>query len=150
VETKPELEQDVLLAARDNGVASVMFRNAIGRKLHLNSTDSEALSLVSIQGTATPTELARHTGLTTGSTTAMLDRLEKVGFISRTPNPNDRRGVLIEINKECREKVGPLVMGVQKAHVELLATYTEKELATIADFLQRFTKNVTDQTEKIE
>lgn len=142
--------RQVLMAARDFGISSVLFRNATGRKLNLNITDSECLSLLSIKGTSTPTELARYTGLTTGSTTAMLDRLEKVGFISRKPNAQDRRGVVVEISPAYQKKAGPLVAGVQAAHQQLLASYSEEELQIIADFLKRFTKNVTDQTEELK
>lgn len=150
MDAKKDLEKQVLLAARDNGISSVLFRNAIGRKLGLNITDSECLSLLTIKGISTPTELARYTGLTTGSTTAMLDRLEKAKFIRRKPNPKDRRGVLIEINMQSAATVGPLVAGVQKAHSQLIASYSSKELETIVDFLTRFTTNVQEHTKKIE
>ncbi len=141
---------NVLMAARDQGISSVLFRNAMGRKLSLNITDSECLSLVTIKGTSTPTELARYTGLTTGSTTAMLDRLEKAKFITRKPNPSDRRGVLIEVNERSRNIIDPLVADIQKAHKQLLSSYSPKELEIIADFLTRFTENVKEQTKKIE
>ena len=98
--TKNDLAIKVFLAAREQGVSSVLFRNALGRTLGLNITESECLSLLSIKGISTPTEIARYTGLTTGSTTTMLDRLEKSGFIQRIPNPKDRRGVLIKIKKK--------------------------------------------------
>jgi DNA-binding MarR family transcriptional regulator len=147
---KKDLEKQVMMAARDQGVASVLFRNAIGRKLCLNITDSECLSFLTIKGVSTPTELAHYTGLTTGSTTAMLDRLEKAKFIVRKPNPKDRRGLLIEINQHWMETARPLVAGIQHAHMELLTRYTSEELEIIADFLTRFTKNVKDQTKEIE
>ena len=146
----PDLHQKVFAAARDQGISSVLFKNAISRRLGLNATDAECLSLLSIKGSSTPKELARYTGLTTGSTTAMLDRLEKIGYIKRTPNPQDRRGVIIEITKQYGLVAGPLVVGVQKAHSNLIATYSDSELQIIADFLQRFTQNVTNQTEAIE
>lgn len=148
--SKKDLEKQVLIAARDQGVSSVFFRNAIARRLGLNITDSECLSLLSAKGVLTPTELARYTGLTTGSATAMLDRLEKANFIKRKPNPADRRGILIEIDKKWQDTAGPLVAGVQKAHNELIASYTVKELETISDFLKRFTKNVKEHTKMIE
>lgn len=147
---KRDVEEQVFAAARDNGISSVLFRNAIARKLGLNITDSECLSLLSIKGVSTPTELARYTGLTTGSTTAMLDRLEKAQLIKRKPNPKDRRGVLIEISKKWTETAGPLVAGLQLAHAELIASYSDEELETIADFLRRFTYNVTQHTKMIE
>src|SRR5690242_20595488 len=148
--SKEDLEKQVFMAARDQGISSVLFRNAIGRRLGLNVTDSECLSLLSIKGIATPTELARFTGLTAGSATAMLDRLEKAKFIRRLPNPKDRRGVLSEINEQWAHTAGPLVAGIQEAHPTLIAGYSEEELQTIADFLTRFTQNVQEHTEKIE
>ncbi len=148
--SRQDLEKQTMMAARDNGVSSVLFRNSIGRKLGLNVTDSECLSFLAIKGTATPTELSQYTGLTTGSTTAMLDRLEKAGFISRKPNPKDRRGVIVEIGKKWMELAGPLVAGVQQAHGELLNRYSDQELEVIADFLTRFTQNVQTQTTKIQ
>lgn len=150
MDSKKDLERQVMIAARENGISAVLFRNAIARKLGLNITDSECLSLLSIKGISSPTELARYTGLTTGSTTAMLDRLERTGFIKRKPNPEDRRGVLIEIDENWTETAGPLVAGVQKAHWELIASYSDKELKTIADFLTRFTHNVIEHTKMIE
>lgn len=150
MDSKRDLEKQVFIAARENGISSVLFRNAIGRKLDLNVTDSECLSFLTINGVSTPTQLANYTGLTTGSTTAMLDRLEKAKFIERKPNPNDRRGVLVEINKQYTETVWPFIAGLQKAHRELIASYSDKELETITDFLTRFTNNVKERTKKIK
>lgn len=144
------LEQQVMMAARDQGVSSVLFRNAIGRKLGLSVTDNECLSFLAIKGVATPSELAHYTGLTTGSTTAMLDRLEKTGYVSRKPNPDDRRGVLVVPSKKWMEAAGPLVSDVQKAHKALISDYSDPELAIIVDFLQRFTTNVQESTQRIQ
>jgi len=150
MDTKDDLQKQVMMAAREQGISSVLFRNAIGRKLGLSISDWECLSLLTIKGVSNPTELARYTGLTTGSTTALLDRLEKAKFIKRKPNPNDRRGVLIEINQESVKTTRPLVTGVQQAHQELIAGYSDKELSIIIDFFTRFTKNVQEQTKMIE
>lgn len=143
-------QRKVLLAARDQGVSSILFRNAIGRKLGLNVTDNECMSFLMIKGTATPSELGRYTGLTSGSTTAMLDRLEKAGFITRTPNPNDRRGTLVRAAKKWMGVTRPLVEGMQEAHNALLASYSDAELEIIADFLIRFTHNTQEQAVAIE
>lgn len=151
MKSKENLESQALGAAAEFGINAVLFRNAMGRKLGLNITDSQCLSILGIKGTSTPTELARYTGLTTGSATAMLDRLEKASFIKRHPNPKDRRGVLIEINhQKSAETMKPMVAGIQKAHRELLASYSAEELEIIADFLTRFTANVKEHTKIIE
>ncbi len=150
MDSKKELEKQILIAAADYGISAVLFRNAMGRKLGLNITDSQCLSLLGIKGISRPTELARYTGLTPGSTTAMLDRLEKAGFITRKPNLSDRRGTLIEINRESAKNTMPLVAGVQEAHRKLIESYSSKELEIIADFLTRFTQNVKEHTNTIE
>lgn len=148
--TKMDAKRRVILATQEYGIASVLFRNAIGRKLGLNITDIGCINFLFIRGTSTPTELARYAGLTSGSTTAMLDRLERASLIIRRPNPNDRRGIVIEVHERSREVIGPMVAGAQNAQGKLLNDYSEKELATIADFLTRFTENVNRQTGTIE
>lgn len=40
-------------------------------------------------------ELGKKTGLSTGSVTALVDRLEKAGYVVREKDPNDRRRVVI-------------------------------------------------------
>lgn len=148
--SKQELEKQVFLAAREQGLSSVLFRNAIGRKLGMSVTDNECLSYLTMKGVATPSQLAQYTGLTSGSTTTMLDRLEKAGYITRRPNPDDRRGVLVEATRAWQETAMPLVMDIQAAHRDLISKYSEEELKVIADFLQGFTTNVQNQTKKIE
>jgi len=148
--TKKDLEQQVMMAAQNQGVSSVLFRNALGRKVGLNITESECLSFLAIKGVSTPTQIAKYIGLTTGSTTTMLDRLEKAGFIRRKPNPQDRRGVFIEVTEKWTATAGPLVAGVVEAHAKLIASYSVEELTAITDFLTRFANNVQAQTKVIE
>lgn len=145
-----KLSQQVMAAAQEQGISAVLFRNAISRKLGLNSTEGECLSFLAIKGVSTPTEISRYTGLTSGSTTTMLDRLEKAGFISRKPNPNDRRGVLIEISKKWAQTAAPLVGELVQNHHKLINTYNDDQLKTIADFLTRFAQNVKDQTNALD
>lgn len=150
MDTKTDAKRQVVMATQEYGIASVLFRNAIGRKLGLNITDIGCINFLFIKGTSTPTELARYTGLTTGSTTALLDRLESSSLIRRKPNPNDRRGIIVEVHQRSRDVVGPMVAGAQKAQKELLDGYSAEELSVISDFLRRFTENVNQQTRIIE
>lgn len=59
-----------------------------------------------------PTELARYLGISTASTTALIDRLEKSGHVTRQPHPSDRRSVLIVATElshaEVRETLGKM------------------------------------------
>jgi len=138
--TKTDLKKRTLLAVRDYGVHLALFRNAMDEHAGLNTTDMECLRLLFLKGIATPSELARHTGLTSGATTAMLDRLEKAGFIERRPNPDDRRGTLIAPVKSASEKVASWFESARNAQDELISSYSENELEIIADVFERFVK----------
>ena len=138
--TQTELKIRALLAVRDYGVNLIQFRNAMNEWAGLNATDMECLRLLTQKGTATPTELARHTGLTSGATTAMLDRLEKAGLIERRPNPNDRRGTLIAPEQSSGAKMAAWFESARNAQDALMSTYSESELEVIADVFERFAR----------
>src|SRR4051812_45197975 len=56
-----------------------------------------------------PGALADSMMLSTGGTTARLDRLEKAGLVERTPAPHDRRGVLVRLTDRGREIIDEAV-----------------------------------------
>src|SRR5215813_8647437 len=122
---KDELVKQVNMGAREYGISTVLFRHAVGDILGVNVTDMECLALIFFKGLATPSELARYTGLSSGATTTMLDRLEKSGLIERRRNPNDRRSVHIVIAPQAAEKVGPMFAWVRSAQDELVSHYSE-------------------------
>jgi DNA-binding MarR family transcriptional regulator len=98
---------------------------------------------------ATPSELARHTGLTSGATTAMLDRLEKAGLIERRPNPDDRRGTLIVPAKSAASRAASWFESARNAQDKLISSYSDKELEIISDVFERFTKLWEQEREKL-
>lgn len=136
---KSKLRQRVIMDAREYGISTVLFRHTVGDLLGVNVTDMECLALLFFKGISTPTELARYTGLSSGATTAMLDRLEKSGLIERRPNPTDRRGTLISVAREASDKVDPMFASIRRAQDELVAAYSDKELELIANFLEKST-----------
>lgn len=75
--TNIDLKKRALNAVRKYGVQLTHFRGAMNEWVGLNETDLECLRLLFSNSVSTPSELARQTGLTSGATTAMLDRLEK-------------------------------------------------------------------------
>jgi DNA-binding MarR family transcriptional regulator len=147
--TKSDLKKRALIAVRDYGIHLTLFRNAMNEWAGLNATDMECLRLLFLKGTASPSELARHTGLTSGATTAMLDRLEKAGLIERRPNPDDRRGTLIAPAELGAEKMASWFESARKAQDELISSYSEEELEIIADVFERFTKLWEQEREKV-
>jgi DNA-binding MarR family transcriptional regulator len=73
--------------------------------------------------------------LTAGSVTTMLDRLERLDYVTRVRDPDDRRKVVISpterIVARSWEIYGPVVIDGQ----ENLARYSDAELALIVEFL---------------
>ena len=147
---KTDLKKRALAAVRDYGVNLTHFRNAMNEWAGLNATDMECLRLLFQKGIATPSELARHTGLTSGATTAMLDRLERAGLIERRPNPNDRRGSLIAPAESSAEKAASWFESARKAQDELVSSYSESDLEIIVDIFERFAKLWDQEREKVQ
>jgi DNA-binding MarR family transcriptional regulator len=113
------------------------FDRETARLLGVNETDLRCLEIL-MRDTpqATPRLLADRLGLTTGSVTTMLDRLEKAGYVTRSPHPDDRRKVIVAATetavRRAWELVGPLVSDGQQS---LLARYSPQELDLITGFL---------------
>lgn len=147
--TSTALKQRALAAVRDYGVHLRLFQNAVSEWAGLNTTDMQCLRFLFLKGVATPSELSRQTGLTSGATTAMLDRLEKAGLLERHRNPDDRRGTLIKPAKGAGEKAASWFASARNAQDELLSSYSEDELEIIADIFERFTQLWDKEREKV-
>ncbi len=147
---KKDLEKRVIMGARNYGISAVLFRHTISEMLGVNVTDMECLGILFHKGLATPSELAKYTGLSSGATTAMIDRLEKSGLIERRPNPRDRRGTLVVIVQEAAEEVAPLFASGRKAQDELVASYSEKELELLAEFFEKSVTMWDEEREKLQ
>ena len=82
----------------------------------------------------TPTELARHRLMTSGGMTALIDRLERRGLVSRSPNPNDRRGSLIRLTDEGRVVVDQAMQLHEQAehrHIDALDDDERDQLTSL-------------------
>jgi DNA-binding MarR family transcriptional regulator len=84
-----------------------------------------------------PGQLAADMLLSSGAITNRLDRMEKAGLIRRLPDPNDRRGTLIEPTKAGHAAWGQTV-GTQAVNEALIAgTLTKAERAELHRLLRR-------------
>lgn len=85
--------------------SAVLLDQIVARRLGLGATDAQALTLLDVHGPLTAGRLAELTNLSTGTVTAMLDRLEKTGFIRRRRDALDRRRVLITIARDAEATI---------------------------------------------
>lgn len=122
---------------RDLSVQMALLNHQIGMHLDLRDADLECLDLISRHGPIGPTALAKRAGMHPATLTGVLDRLERGNWVVRTPNPTDRRAVLVQVVKERTAEVNQLFAGLNTAVDGMCADYDEAELVLIADFLQR-------------
>jgi DNA-binding MarR family transcriptional regulator len=137
------------LAGRQLSAATIMFHQTVADRLGLNPTDHKCLDLLSLTGARTAGELAGLTGLTTGAITGVIDRLEKAGFVRREDDPNDRRRVIVRVVPRRYRDVGRLFEYLASAMAELGARYSEEQLATILDFMNRSRETLHQATVKL-
>jgi DNA-binding MarR family transcriptional regulator len=83
-----------------------------------------------------PGALAASMMLSTGGTTARLDRLEKLGLIERTPSPTDRRSVLVRLTTAGFDVVDRAVSAGLAEEQQLLAHMPEERLQQLDDLLR--------------
>jgi DNA-binding MarR family transcriptional regulator len=116
---------------------SVLLNDTVAKLVGANPTDLECLDLLGLGGPTTPGKLAAHTGLTTGATTAVIDRLERAGFARRLRSTEDRRSVLVEALPERLRQVEALYQPLAAAVARLNEDYGDRQLAVIVDYLSR-------------
>jgi DNA-binding MarR family transcriptional regulator len=122
---------------RKVGAQSVVMSDTVAKLVGANPTDLECLDLLSLGGPTTAGRLAAHTGLTTGATTAVIDRLERAGFARRLRSTEDRRSVLVEALPDRLLQIGALYQPLADSVARLNEEYGDRQLAVIVDYLSR-------------
>jgi DNA-binding MarR family transcriptional regulator len=105
----------------------------------LHTTDLHALiAVLNADGRGTPLTAGRlgtHLGLSSGATTALVDRMERHGYVERVKDPRDRRRVVLTYG-EAAARMGRAFFGPLGADMDaLLAGFAPEELAAVERFL---------------
>lgn len=106
--------------------------------LDITATQFKVLCSIYCEECIQPVELKKALSVDLGALTRMLDRLLCKGWIERLPNPNDKRGVLVQLTPEgkalcekCHQLVG------QTLHQELTKNLTADEVNTLYQLLTK-------------
>lgn len=134
---------------RQLNAANAFFFQAIADRLGLDISAVQCANLLNLLGPLTAGQLAELTGLTTGAITAVVDRLERAGFVARERDPHDRRRVIVRPLAEAERRAGPLFAGMGRASVDLYARYSDEELAFLADFASHAVQMTLEQTARL-
>jgi DNA-binding MarR family transcriptional regulator len=142
MQTQPPVEERMSVHSattllRDILDVTAEFEKYVARTLTVNATDLSAMEHLIQRGPLSPTELAKKLDITTAAVTSVIDRLVAVGHVTREPQPNDRRGVLVVPQPTSVAKamstLMPMIMGING----VVDDFDDTEKATIVEYLQR-------------
>jgi DNA-binding MarR family transcriptional regulator len=141
-----------LPSAVDKEVEGIVDRiGGISRRLRrmLNETLSDfglsegewkALNHLQLDGPPyrqSPGRLAKWAELSSGAMTNRIDRLEQAGLVRRVPDPDDRRGVLVELTDEGRQAWDDSVSAQAQKESLIAAALSENEKRELNALLRR-------------
>ena len=100
------------------------WEHGVVKESGLSLSQMHTLEILGADGDLRMTELAAKMGITTGSLTMLVDRLERGGFVVRKPHETDRRSIRVSLTAEGRR----LFAEHHKLHEQL----TQKILCALA------------------
>ncbi|GHD78852.1 MarR family transcriptional regulator [Streptomyces goshikiensis] len=86
-----------------------------------------------------PGQLLTQTLVTSGTMTNRIDRLAKKGLVERLPDPNDRRGVLVRLTPEGRDRADQSLAGLLAQERAILAQLSRGQRGDLAGLLRQLT-----------
>jgi DNA-binding MarR family transcriptional regulator len=136
-QTKAELIEALMLAFRQDQNRTQAFDETAAHRLGINITDLRCLDIVQQHRRITAGGLADAAHLTTGAVTAVLDRLERIGYARRVRDDADRRRVMVELTPEFERAAWEIWGPVGQEFQAVLERYTAEELGVVLDMLRR-------------
>lgn len=124
---RQKLLADFMQAVREEVRLSIGWSDTAAELTGMHPTDVLAITFLNDAGEATAGELAKITGLSTGATTAAIDRLERAGFAVRKLDSRDRRKVVVKAVK-LPSQLMALRTSARKELEDALSSYSDAEL----------------------
>ncbi|MFF7970403.1 MarR family transcriptional regulator [Streptomyces sp. NPDC007905] len=140
------------LSAMDHLIAAHLIgQQELARRLGLNVTDLTCFAFVLEAGDdlLTAGDLAARAHVTTGAVTGILNRLERAGYVTRRPDPTDRRRVRVAAVPAAVTRVEAVYAGHYRRLTALFADYSAEELAVVTDWFTRATALAHEYLEKL-
>jgi DNA-binding MarR family transcriptional regulator len=102
------------------------------------------LKLLKRESTLTPSEIAGQFGITLGAVTGFIDRVYKLGLITRTRSEEDRRLVLIQLTPEGVSQLKAFEQQRKQKHRDILNNIGLPEIIAMNQSLEKFLKVLED------
>ena len=98
--------EEAIRSLRSLILAGERYRQVMSNYVGLGVTEAQAVSYLTVHGDQGQNELAAGLGLSSGASTALVDRLERQGIAERYPHSNDRRRTLVRLTSRGQAVVG--------------------------------------------
>jgi DNA-binding MarR family transcriptional regulator len=139
--SKAALTEQVFTEFRRVIANVVLYNDHVAQQTGISASESQFMHLLVLNGPMTPSELSAQTGLTSGSVTGVLDRLERLDFIRRDRHPTDRRKVVVVLDEAAVAAAMGQYYVEQGEHLAgVIDGFTATELATVLRFLTALTQ----------
>ena len=142
-DARPELEVEALqVTGRLSRIGPLLARRqeAVFGRFGLNRGEVGALSALRIAGPPhrlSPTRLGKGLMLSSAGVTSRIDRLERRGLVRRLADPDDRRGVIVELTDQGLEVADTAVAAITISDRQLLERFDPKEVALLEALLRK-------------
>lgn len=108
----------------------------------LSLPNMHTIEILGIFGDMRMKELASKIGVTTGTLTITIDKLEKKGLVKRIPNPSDRRSFMISLTEKGLQMHKEHTKAHKNMTLECSKGFSETEIEQFLDFINRFTNKI--------
>jgi DNA-binding MarR family transcriptional regulator len=135
-------------AAAEFGDAAGAVDEAAAVVFGVNHTDLRILGTV-LDGPLTAGQVATAVHLSPAAATTAIQRLVARGYLTREPDPEDRRRAVVALTASARELAERIYGPVGEAGTAALHRWSAAELELIADFLERGRAMQLEQAERI-
>ena len=126
ISAKEATPQDLVAACRRLYASIDRLDTKAANTVGVSRNDLRCLNMLA-EAPVKPSQIAAELGLTTGSVTTLLDRLEKANLATRERDPDDRRGIIVHPTHYLFETLGPIYSGVAKEIARIAAEYSAEE-----------------------
>lgn len=115
----------------------------VARRYGLSHAALNALAVIEGNGAPLPTgEISARMHITTGTTTTVLDTLERNDYIRRLADPDDRRRVLVDITPTAQAVLDQMLPEVQQRAKAVMGVLDTNTIRTLLDTLAALTKAI--------
>lgn len=142
----------ILKSLRDYRSAETAVRRSTRDSMGMGETDILALRYLlraEVSGRAVvPKDLSQFLGITSASTTSLIDRLVASGHVRREPHPTDRRSVVVVPTVESDKEVRVTLGAMHRRMMAVAESLSADEARVVVDFLRRMTEALEEVSEQ--